>query len=131
MQADTLCISPEIESVFKTLENYNSERKYLNNTSGFSGYDVILNDRMQPDCIIVDRVMIDPEDWFKNNRSMGVIKIDNCIQSWNVKGEKLFTFGETGFDMGQALAVAFTDWQDERMESVGTKEFNEIIKDKL
>ena len=43
----------------------------------------------------------------------------------------MFTFGETGFDMGQALAVAFTNWQDERMLSVGTVEFEEIVKNKL
>lgn len=42
-------------------------------------------------------------------------------------GEEIFTFSETEFDMGAALAVAFTNWQDERMERL-TKEDHELIK---
>ncbi len=55
----------------------------------------------------------------------------DVVHVYDDEGEKLFTFGETGFDMGQALAVAFTNWQDERMESVGTVEFDKVVKNKL
>jgi len=54
----------------------------------------------------------------------------DVVHVYDDEGDKLFTFGETGFDMGQALAVAFTDWQDKRMESVGTTEFKNIINKK-
>ena len=43
-------------------------------------------------------------------------------------GERLFCFSETGFDMGSALAVAFTNWQDERLEKLTEKDFNLIKK---
>ncbi len=52
----------------------------------------------------------------------------DVVHVYDDNGDKLFTFGETGFDMGQALAVAFTNWKDERMEIVRTKEFNEMVK---
>ena len=44
------------------------------------------------------------------------------------KGNKLFSFSETGFDMGQALSVAFTNWKDERLERVTSEEIEKIFK---
>jgi len=55
----------------------------------------------------------------------------NSIDYVNVyddTGELLFTFSETEFDMGSALAVAFTNFNDERMEVVLNDEWNNIIK---
>jgi hypothetical protein len=42
-------------------------------------------------------------------------------------GEQLFCYSETGFDMSQALVVAFTNWNDERMENM-TREEIDLIK---
>jgi len=44
------------------------------------------------------------------------------------KGEELFCYSETGFDMGQALAIIGTDWQNERME-IMSKEEIDLIRD--
>jgi hypothetical protein len=41
-------------------------------------------------------------------------------------GDELFCYSETGFDMGDALNVVFTDWNDERLIPIGYQEFNEI-----
>ena len=40
----------------------------------------------------------------------------------------LFCFTETGFDMGMALQVAFSNWQDERLITVPIQEFKKLIK---
>jgi hypothetical protein len=45
------------------------------------------------------------------------------------KGERLFCYSETGFDMGQALAIIGTDWQNERMEMM-TREEIDLIRGK-
>lgn len=50
----------------------------------------------------------------------------DVVRVYDDEGNELFNFSEAGFDMGQALAVAFTNWKDERMESVGVAEFNNI-----
>jgi hypothetical protein len=42
-------------------------------------------------------------------------------------GEELFSFSETGFDMGDALAVVFTNWKDDRMEQL-TPEDRKLIR---
>ena len=49
---------------------------------------------------------------------------DTCdvVNVYDYDGDYLFSFGETGFDLGQAMAVAFTNWQDERMEEVTPEE---------
>ena len=41
-------------------------------------------------------------------------------------GEELFSFSETGFNMGDALAVVFTNWKDDRMEQL-TPEDRKLI----
>ena len=41
-------------------------------------------------------------------------------------GNHLLTFGEVGFDMGQALTVAFNNFNDERLISISGSEFREI-----
>ena len=41
-------------------------------------------------------------------------------------GEELFSYSETGFDMGQALAVIGTNWKDKRMEELTPEDFNKI-----
>jgi hypothetical protein len=42
-------------------------------------------------------------------------------------GERLFSYSETGFDMGHALAIIGTDWQNEKMEMM-TREEIELIR---
>ena len=42
-------------------------------------------------------------------------------------GKELFSFSETGFDMGDALAVVFTNWKDDRMEQI-TPEDRKLIR---
>ncbi len=42
-------------------------------------------------------------------------------------GEELFSFSETVFDMGDALAVVFTNWKDDRMEQL-TPEDRKLIR---
>lgn len=42
-------------------------------------------------------------------------------------GKRLFSYSETGFDMGYALAIIGTDWQNEKMEMM-TREEIELIK---
>ena len=41
-------------------------------------------------------------------------------------GEELFCYSETGFDMGQALAIIGTNWKDKRMEELTPEDFNKI-----
>ena len=41
-------------------------------------------------------------------------------------GDELFCFSETGFDMGSALAVAFSNWNDQRMEKLTPDDFKII-----
>lgn len=41
-------------------------------------------------------------------------------------GEELFCYSETGFDMGQALAVIGTNWKDERMKELTPDDFKKI-----
>jgi len=55
---------------------------------------------------------------------------DTCdvVNVFNENGEHLFCFSETGFDLGMALQVAFSNWQDERMIHVGWDEWNDKIK---
>ena len=57
---------------------------------------------------------------------------DTCdlVHVFDDNGEKIFTFSETGFDMGQALAVAFTNWQDERLENLTKEDYDLINKNK-
>jgi len=43
-------------------------------------------------------------------------------------GEMLFCYSETGFNMGQALAIIGTDWQNERMEMMTREEIELISK---
>ena len=54
----------------------------------------------------------------------------DVVHVYNETGDELFVFTETGFDMGSALAVAFTNWQDERLEPVSINEWNSIIERK-
>jgi hypothetical protein len=57
--------------------------------------------------------------------SHGTVDVTNVYDD---NGEHLFSFSETGFDMGSALAVAFTNWQDPRMELVTYDEWKNKIK---
>ena len=57
--------------------------------------------------------------------SHGTVDIVNVYDDG---GNWLFSFSETGFDMGQALVVALTDWQDPRMEPVSYEEWKKLIK---
>ena len=52
----------------------------------------------------------------------------DIINVYNDNGNHLFSFSETGFDMGQALVTAFTNWQDPRMEAVSWDEWKTKIK---
>lgn len=49
------------------------------------------------------------------------------VNVYDENGKKLFGFGEWGdFDMGDALVVAFTNWNDERMKSVSIEEMKKL-----
>jgi hypothetical protein len=87
--ADELSISPEVEAILKDCPRYDSEKKYLKSKSGWGGgYKVHVFDYMQADSIVICRAAIDPEDWFKNNRSMAVIRVDNLIPPCNMVREE-------------------------------------------
>jgi hypothetical protein len=43
-------------------------------------------------------------------------------------GEFLFCYSETGFDMGHALAIIGTDWQNEKMEMMTREEIEKLRK---
>jgi hypothetical protein len=49
---------------------------------------------------------------------------DTCdvVNVFDHFGDYLFSCSETGFDLGQAMAVAFTDWENKRMEKVNRLE---------
>jgi len=51
----------------------------------------------------------------------------DIVNVYDDNGNHLFSFSETGFDMGHALAIAFTNWQDVRMEKVSNDEWENII----
>ena len=51
----------------------------------------------------------------------------DIVNIFDDDGEMLFCYSETGFDMGQALAIIGTDWQNEKMEMM-TREEIELIK---
>jgi hypothetical protein len=50
----------------------------------------------------------------------------DIVHVYNDDGELIFSFSETGFDMGSALAVAFTNWQDEKLENLTPEDFKKI-----
>ena len=52
----------------------------------------------------------------------------DVINVFDEDGDKLFSFSESGFDMGQALAVAFTNWRDDRMEDMTMEEISKTKK---
>ena len=56
--------------------------------------------------------------------SHGTVDITHVFDD---NGEELFCYSETGFDMGQALAIIGTDWQNEKMEKLTPKDY-ELIK---
>jgi hypothetical protein len=86
--ADELSISPEVEAILKDCSRYDSEKKYLKNKSGWGGYEVHVFDYMQADSIVICRAASEPEDWFKDNRSMAVIRVDNLIPPCNIMREE-------------------------------------------
>ena len=43
-------------------------------------------------------------------------------------GDIMFSFSETGFDMGMALNVILSNWYDERMIPISFDEVNEKLK---
>jgi hypothetical protein len=51
----------------------------------------------------------------------------DIVHVFDEDGERLFSYSETGFDMGQALAIIGTDWQNEKMEMM-TREEIELIR---
>jgi len=50
----------------------------------------------------------------------------DIVHIFDNDGEELFSFSETGFNMGDALAVVFTNWKDHRMEQL-TPEDRKLI----
>jgi hypothetical protein len=51
----------------------------------------------------------------------------DCVTVYDETGEQIFSFCEWGtFDMGQALVVAFTNWNDERMKDLTIEEINKL-----
>jgi hypothetical protein len=50
----------------------------------------------------------------------------DIVHIFDNDGEELFSFSETGFNMGDALAVVFTNWKDDRMEQL-TPEDRKLI----
>jgi hypothetical protein len=52
----------------------------------------------------------------------------DVVNVYDDNGNHLFSFSETGFDMGQALVIAFTNWQDKRIEKVSNDEWNNLVK---
>ena len=50
----------------------------------------------------------------------------DIVHIFDNDGEELFLFSETGFNMGDALAVVFTNWKDDRMEQL-TPEDRKLI----
>jgi hypothetical protein len=51
----------------------------------------------------------------------------DIVSVYDDDGDMLFSFIETGFDMGMALQVAFSNWQDERLLPVPIEEFKKLI----
>jgi len=74
--ADTIVICPELLPIFDDLDYYNSDTNMLGNR-----IKIHVNNYMPSNEIIISRATVDPEDLFKNNRLMGVIKIDNYDNS--------------------------------------------------
>jgi hypothetical protein len=50
----------------------------------------------------------------------------DVVHVFDDSGEELFCYSETGFDMGQALAVIGTDWKGERLEKLTPEDFKKI-----
>lgn len=73
--ADTLSVSPEALCVLEDLEYFvrEGDRMFLGRNRN---YEIHVNKYMQPNAMIVCRIVIDPEEWFENNRMMGVIMLD-------------------------------------------------------
>lgn len=59
--------------------------------------------------------------YIKSNNSSDVITV------YDDDGDYVFSFSETGFDMGQALVTALTDWQNLKMEIVSQDEWESKI----
>jgi hypothetical protein len=57
---------------------------------------------------------------------IGSSRSTDIVTVYSNEGAYLFSFSETGFDMGMALKTAFTDWNDERMVDVSYSELKEI-----
>lgn len=52
----------------------------------------------------------------------------DIVHIFDDAGERLFSYSETGFDMGQALAIIGTDWQTDKMEMMTREEIELISK---
>jgi len=53
----------------------------------------------------------------------------DSVQVYDQRGNHLFTFDEWGdFDMGKALVVALTNFEDERLESITNEELDTIFR---
>ncbi len=52
----------------------------------------------------------------------------DIVHVFDNDGERLFLYSETGFDMGAALAVIGTDWQNEKMEMMTREEIEKLRK---
>lgn len=50
----------------------------------------------------------------------------DIVHVFDDSGKELFSYSETGFDMGEALAVIGTNWKDERMEKLTPEDFKKI-----
>jgi hypothetical protein len=53
----------------------------------------------------------------------------DVVHVFDDTGKELFCFSETGFDMGSALAVAFSNWNDSRMEKLEHDDFKLINRE--
>jgi hypothetical protein len=80
------------------------------------------------------KIEYDVEDYHgSTNKEMLYIQYNNASDHVNVYdqyGNHLFTYGEVGFDMGQALTVALNNLKDERLIPISGNEFRNIVEKK-
>jgi hypothetical protein len=50
----------------------------------------------------------------------------DIVNVFDDSGKMLFSYSETGFDMGQALAIIGTNWNDERLVKLTSEDFKKI-----
>lgn len=60
--------------------------------------------------------------YIESNNTIDVVSV------YTDDGTLLFSYSESGFDMGQALTVGLNNWNDTRLENVTLNEWNKLIK---